>query len=178
MLKNKFYYFSGKDEEYQNINGTIYASSKSIAHYLLLKIGLKKINYLIINFSSIKKMFYLSLKEKHLFFSNLSHLFNSGISIIDSIQTMKLDANTFKLKYITHLILNNLHEGYQFSVSLEKLPFNSFSKAETRLINTAEMSGTLDATLKFICNMLANKIHIRQKIISSSIYPIIITSGS
>ncbi len=171
MLKKRLYQFSGKDEEGIDIKGIIDAPNKAIARYMLLKIGLKKINYLIITLSSCKKLFTLSLKDKLHLFSHLSLQINSGISILDSLNNIKLDTHSFKLKYLLFIILKNLNEGHRLSLSLTKIEYSPFSENETSLIRASEISGSLESTLEFICDGLKNKLIIKQKIVSSLIYP-------
>ena len=173
MLKTKFWSFSGKDEEGKSIRGIIDAQNKAIAHYFLLSVGLKKINYLILTLTSYKKIFGLNNKEKLQLLSHIGMQVNAGLSIFDSILSIKLDANSFKIKYILFLVLKNLNEGHRLSLSFEKLAYNPFSKMEVGLIKLAEVSGSLDSTLKFICEKLENNILLRQKLRSALIYPCI-----
>lgn len=175
-IKLNFYSFSALDEENKHISGIIDAPNKKIAHLMLSIIGVKKIKYLLITLPSYKKTFLLNLKEKLHLFSNLSMLVNSGLSIIDSLNTLKFEAITFRLKYNLFLILKSLKEGHRLSDSLKNLRHHSFSSTEISMIKIAEMSGTLDSSLKFIDEKLQNQLIIRQKIISASIYPCITLS--
>lgn len=171
MLKTKFWSFWGKDEDGKNIRGVIDAPNKAIARYMLLKIGLKKINYLTITFTSYKKIFRLTIKEKLHFFNSMSRQISAGLSVFESIESIKLDAISFQMKYVLFIVLKNLHEGHRLSRSLEKLTYNSFSKTEIGLIKASETSGSLDATLKFICEKLESQLFIKQKLTSALIYP-------
>jgi len=173
MLKSKFWSFLGKDEENKSIRGLIDAPNKTIAHYMLLKMVLKKVNYLIVTFTSYKKALRLNTKEKLQLISNISIQINAGLSIFDSIESIKIDSNSFKTKYLLFIVLKNMHEGYSFSRSLEKLAYNPFSKTETGLIKASEITGSLDITLKFICENLENKLLIQKKLTSALIYPAI-----
>ena len=173
MLKVKFWSFLGKDDDGKFIRGVIDAPNKAIARYSLYKIGLKKIHYIAITFTSYKKIFYLSNKEKLHLFSNIGVQINAGLSLFDSIESMKLDASSFKIKYLLFLVLKDLHEGHRLSRSLEKLAYNPFSKTEIGLIMASEVSGNLDITLKFICEKLESNLFIKQKLISAIIYPAI-----
>lgn len=171
MMKTKFYSFSGRDEEGRLIRGTIDSTRKSLARLTLLKIGLTKINYITASIYSYKKLFFLKDKEKLHALSQISLQINSGISIIDSVNSMKLDSNSFKLKYLFFIVAKNLSEGRRFSEALDKIPYSSFSKTEIGLIKSSEVSGTLDASLTFICERLQKNIFIKQKLVSASIYP-------
>ncbi len=173
MLNIKFWSFSGKNEDGKSIRGVIDAPNKAIARYSLYKIGLKKIHYLVITFTSHKKIFHLTSKEKLHLLSNISLQINAGLSLFDSIESIKHDACSFKIKYLLFLVLRNLHEGHRLSGSLEKITYNPFTKTEIGLIKAAEISGSLDITLKFICEKLESKLFIQQKLISALIYPVI-----
>ncbi|MES2205056.1 MAG: type II secretion system F family protein [Pseudomonadota bacterium] len=173
MLNIKFWSFSGKNEDGKVMRGVIDAPNKAIARYSLHKIGIKKIYYLFFAIASYKKIFYLTNKEKlHLFF-NISLQINAGLSLFESLESIKLDASTFNIKYLLFLVLKNLHEGHRLSDSFEKIAYNPLTKTEIGLIKAAEISGNLDVTLKFICEKLGSTLLIKQKIISALIYPVI-----
>ena len=171
MLKTKFWSFFGKDEEGKSIRGIIDAPNKTMARYKLLKMSIKKIHYLIITFTSYKKVFHLNKKEKLHFFSTIAIQINAGLTIFDSLESIQLDASSFKMKYMLFMILKNLHEGHRLSRSFERLIYNPFSKTEIGLIKASEISGSLDSTLKFICEKLESELFIKQKLLSALIYP-------
>lgn len=173
MLKTKFWSFSGEEDSEKRTRGIIDAPNKAIARHKLLKMGFKKIYYFTISFNSYKKIFHLNDKEKLNIFHNISIQINAGISIIDTLESIRQDAISFKINYLFFNILKSLHEGHYFSSSIEKLPYCPLTKTELSLIKSAEISGNLDNAFTFIGEKLKNQLLIKQKIISSLIYPTI-----
>lgn len=173
MLKIQCYSFYAQDEEHKKLRGKMDAPSKAIAHIKLINMGLTHIYYVRRNITSIKKIFLLTLTEKHHFFSQLSMLVQSGVSLIDGLSIMQQEAASFKIKYLCYLLLRDLSQGNPLSKALEKIYCAPFSKLEIQLMHAAEISGKLDETLQFIQKKLQNQQQRRKKIIAALIYPTI-----
>lgn len=170
--KLKLFSFSGIDEEKRKIQGKIEASNKKMAHYILSSIGLKKIKRVQLSFDFFKKSLYLNFKEKLNLIKHISLLLKSGIPILEAMNALKAEFSCFKIKYAIFLMYKNLEQGHSFYQSAKKMPYPFFSPIEMRLIKIGEMTGRLDISLEFIQERLEKKQSIYQKIISSSIYPL------
>ncbi len=104
------------------------------------------------------------------FAERLSLLLQSGISIADSINIiMKIDSGTKRTKFY-NLIITDINKGIPLSKSIQinNIKFNTLL---IQLIQNGEASGTLHNSLKQASEFLKKKSELKEKIISSLIYP-------
>ena len=116
---------------------------------------------------------YLSLKEKRLFTTSLQSMISSGIPVVEAFAIMESNLGKSKLRRIAGDIKEKIINGYTFTQALESYE-NTFGEVYVKLCRAGEMSGELDIVLDRLSQLLQKQALITDKIISASVYPVII----
>jgi len=111
----------------------------------------------------------LSDDDKLVFVGNLGTMLSSGISIIESVESLQEDAKGNFLIVLNQL-KTDLEQGRQVYESLGQFT-NIFDGVTINIIKAAEESGTLDRVLKDIKNNLMKEMEFRDKIKGAMLYP-------
>lgn len=117
----------------------------------------------------------LSLNDKILFFRNLALLLKSGLSLIDSLTTLKNYQKSKTLKYILETIIDDIQRGQFLANSLDKFT-NVFGELTVSIIRVGEITGNLVENLEKLSEELRKIEKVRKKFISTMIYPSFIIS--
>ena len=116
---------------------------------------------------------YLSLKEKRLFTTSLQSMISSGIPVVEAFAIMESNLGKSKLRRIAGDIKEKIINGYTFTQALESYE-NTFGEVYIKLCRAGEMSGELDVVLDRLSQLMKKQALITEKIISASVYPVII----
>ena len=116
---------------------------------------------------------YLSLKEKRLFTTSLQSMISSGIPVVEAFAIMESNLGKSKLRRIAGDIKEKIINGYTFTQALESYE-NTFGDVYVKLCRAGEMSGELDIVLDRLSQLMKKQALITEKIISASVYPVII----
>ncbi len=116
---------------------------------------------------------YLFLKEKRLFTTSLQSMISSGIPVVEAFAIMESNLGKSKLRRIAGDIKEKIINGYTFTQALESYE-NTFGEVYVKLCRAGEMSGELDIVLDRLSQLLQKQALITDKIISASVYPVII----
>ncbi|OGI62821.1 hypothetical protein A2643_03895 [Candidatus Nomurabacteria bacterium RIFCSPHIGHO2_01_FULL_39_220] len=113
-------------------------------------------------------------KDQMFFVKRLSFLIKAGIPMRESL--LMIREQTMKGAYASILdtVIDNVSNGQNLSTSLARFK-NAFGDFAINIIGFGEESGMLSENLEYISDELAKKQALRQKIISASIYPILVT---
>lgn len=114
----------------------------------------------------------LSNDEKLVLVGNLGTMLSSGISIIESVESLAEDAKG-NLLAILHTLKADLEQGLQVYESLGQFP-RVFDPVTISIIKAAEESGTLDKVLKDLRDTLIKDMEFRDKIKGAMMYPMFI----
>jgi type II secretory pathway component PulF len=117
----------------------------------------------------------LSLSDKILFLKNLSLLIKSGLSLTESLLTIKNNTKSPTLKYILTNSIEAVEKGQFLANSLadyEKV----FGNLTISIIKVGELTGNLIENLETISEELKKIEKIRSKIITTMIYPAFLIS--
>src|SRR3989338_1116045 len=88
----------------------------------------------------------ISNSDKMGFLISLSTMLSSGITLVESVDSILEDAKG-NLKIFLTILKDDIQQGKRIYLSLSKFP-NIFDKVTVNLIKAAEEAGTLDSTLK------------------------------
>jgi general secretion pathway protein F len=112
-----------------------------------------------------------------LFSQELLSLLNSGVSIVEAVETLAEKESRAPVQVALQRILDSLREGHTFSHSLEKLP-DAFPALYVATVRASERTSSLAEALgRYIA--YANQIEIlRAKLVSAAIYPAMLISVS
>src|SRR3990170_7872699 len=114
----------------------------------------------------------ISSVEKITMISNFSTLLSSGISILESIDSLLEDAKGNQKK-ILDTLRADLVQGIHVHESFAKFP-NVFDKVTISIIKASEEAGSLDTTLKDLRDNIKKESEFANKVMSALTYPILI----
>ncbi len=109
---------------------------------------------------------YIGLKKESELVRKLSFLLSSGQGIIESL-------NVLSITYPEIIsIYKNIDEGKSLKNSIKQSTV--FSNISVKIIEVGELTGTLSNSLLSLSKYLRQKYEIKNKIVTASIYPLII----
>lgn len=108
-----------------------------------------------------------------LFSHELLSLLNAGLSLIDTMETLREKEHRPNVKIVLNQIVGSLYEGITLSGSLEKSQ-NIFPPLYIALIRSSEKTGNLAEALQRYVDYQLQVDFVRKKVISASIYPAIL----
>jgi len=115
----------------------------------------------------------MNLKKQYLFTKKLQSLYKSGKPIAESVLYLTQNEANRQLRNIFKKIYSEIKEGKMLYQAM--LPYQDiFGDTYIRLITVGETSGKLDEVLERILNWQKKTIDINRKVISASVYPIIL----
>ena len=116
----------------------------------------------------------LSLAQKIAFTSELEVLLSSGISILDALNSIGMNAFDEQIKEIAQNLEKGVMSGMTFAHSMSSLYQNAFGNVYIALVQTGEDAGELEVTLGRMLELLRKQDSIKGRIIKASIYPAIL----
>jgi type II secretory pathway component PulF len=114
----------------------------------------------------------ISNSDKMGFLISLSTMLSSGITIVESLDSMLEDAKGNFKTFLT-VVKDDIQQGKRTYVSLSKFP-NIFDKVTINLIKAAEEAGTLDSSLRQIKINMQKDNEFIDKVKSALTYPLFI----
>lgn len=112
----------------------------------------------------------LSLNDKILFLRNLALLLKSGLSLNESLITLKNYQKSSSLQYIIDELVNDIQRGQFLASSLSKFKY-IFGEFLISIIKVGEITGNLVENLEKLSDELRKAERLRKKFISTMIYP-------
>ncbi len=116
----------------------------------------------------------LSTKDQTFFVKRLSFLIKAGIPMRESLVMIRDQTKKKGYVLILDSVISNISNGQSLSSSLAKFK-NTFGEFAINIIGFGEQSGILSENLEYIADELKKKQALRKKIISASVYPLIVT---
>ncbi|MBM7455972.1 general secretion pathway protein F [Oceanisphaera litoralis] len=108
-----------------------------------------------------------------LFSQELATLLNAGLALIDALESLAEKESTPRASEILSGLVRQLYEGKSFSLALGKFPAD-FPPLYIALIQSSEKTGTVGESLERYVSYHRRMDEIRQKILSASLYPILL----
>ena len=122
---------------------------------------------------TVENNIHLGLSDKVLFTSELAVMFTSGISTIEALETAELHAPKDKIKLVARTLKEKIIHGSTFTDALRAYE-PVFGELYISICEAGENSGTLDKSMEYLTNLLKKQDSLRLKILSMSVYPIIL----
>ena len=142
------------------------------AGYIPVKVFLDNADYQVRK-SASKSNEFLFLSEKRLFTITLQSMLSSGIPVVEALSIMEKNLGNYKLRKIVGDVKEKIIAGDTFTQAMECYE-KSFGEVYLKLCRAGEMSGELDIVLDRLSQLLQKQALITDKIISASVYPVII----
>lgn len=115
--------------------------------------------------------------EKLLFTKHVSVMLRSGISLIDTLETLLEQSESVAFKKTVNGILGVIKNGQKLSEALAKTP-KSFDKFYINLVRIGEESGTLSKNLEYLSKKMDKDFILKKKIQGVILYPSIVVGAS
>jgi len=159
-------------------SGIIEASSKEAAANLLHKYEmyitiLEPVEEIPIYAKKLSFFEKVSRKDIVLFSRQLSLMFKSKVSLIESLQVLANQTKNLDFKEKIIEISESVEGGTSFSNALAKYP-DFFSPFYVAMIRAGESSGKLSESLEYLAEHLEREYHLAGKIQGALIYPLLI----
>src|SRR3989344_1526858 len=111
-----------------------------------------------------------------MFSRQLSTLINAKVPIISALDILREQVTSKKLKDTIDEMMADVEGGKSLSETIARFP-EIFSSLYVNLVKAGELSGTLDASLKYIADQQERDYDLRSKIRGAMTYPIFIISA-
>ena len=163
------------DKKGKEVKGVIEASSKSGAYALLKSKGIYPLELFEEKTEERTSVFhrifrkYPSPQELVLFFRTLATLLESGIPIVDAVNSFVEGEEKNHLKVFYKKLVDGLKEGLSLSESLKRAGVND--PVILSLVSSGERSALLPKNLTMVAELLERRESIKTKVIQALIYP-------
>ena len=169
------YRYSALDQDGKKVSGTEKASSVSAAHLMLIQRGLDPIDVKehksILKFEITKKT--VSRKEVMHFSRQLSVFVEAGIPIMEALELIAQETTDKLLKKVLLDMVVELQAGDTFAAAAGSHP-EAFPRYYVAVLESAELTGTLDTVLLELAKYLETDIEARSAVTSALIYPAVV----
>ena len=115
----------------------------------------------------------ISSKERVIFSRQLSTLINSGLPLVQSLNTVLRQTKNKNMRSILTKVIAEIEGGSSLTDALSKYP-NVFNDVYINLVAAGEASGTLDVSLERMANQLEKDAEILSKVRGAMVYPAIV----
>lgn len=116
----------------------------------------------------------LSIKDQVFFVKRLSFLIKAGIPMRESLVMIREQTHKKGYSRILDAVITSVSNGQNLSTSLAKFK-NTFGEFTINIIGFGEQGGILSENLEYIADELKKRQALRKKIISASLYPLVVT---
>ena len=175
MSTMESYRYSALDENGNKVSGTEKAASVSAAHLMLIQRGLEPIDVKehksILKFEITKKT--VSRKEIMHFSRQLSVFVEAGIPIMEALELISEETTDKLLKKVLLDMVVELQAGDTFASAAASHP-EAFPRYYVAVLESAELTGTLDTVLLELATYLETDIEARSAVTSALIYPAVV----
>jgi type II secretory pathway component PulF len=170
--------YQARDKKGQVQSGIIEASSREAAINLLQKHGLyvtilEEAAAPPIYAKKIKIFERVSAKELVLFSRQLSILFKSKVSLVESLQVLAIQTENDSFKEKIFKLAEDVEAGTSLSGALSRYP-KIFSSFYIAMVKAGETSGKLSEALSYLANHLEREYHLTSRIKGAMLYPALI----
>jgi type IV pilus assembly protein PilC len=175
MSTMESYRYSALDENGNKVSGTEKAPSVSAAHLMLIQRGLEPIavkeHRSILKFEITKKT--VARKEIMHFSRQLSVFVEAGIPIMEALELISEETTDKLLKKVLLDMVTELQAGDTFAAAAGSHP-EAFPRYYVAVLESAELTGTLDKVLLELAAYLETDIEARSAITSALVYPAVV----
>lgn len=174
----KHYYYKALKDKAETINGYVEANNPDEAKEKVRLMGFIPTGIYEENFESkrdssiqtVNRVIDIGTNNLMQFTSELHMLTDSGISILQALDSIRQHAPNMKISKFANNLLLSIKSGTTFAQALK--PYEKYvGNIYISLCKTGEESGALPETLKYLATLLKKKIDLRNKFIQISIYP-------
>jgi len=169
------YRYTALDEDGRKVSGTEKATSVSAAHLTLLQKGYQPIEVKehksVLQFEITRKI--VPRKEVMHFSRQLSVFVEAGVPIMEALDVIAEETSDKLLKRVLLDMIVQLQAGDTFAAAAAAHP-EAFPRYYVAVLESAELTGTLDKVLNELAEYLQREVDARSQITSALIYPAVV----
>jgi type IV pilus assembly protein PilC len=175
MSTLEMYRYNALDEEGKRVRGKEKARSMSAAHLMLVERGLQSIDVKeqksILKFEITKKT--VSRKDIMHFSRQLSVFIEAGVPIMEALEVISEESTDKLLKQALVDMIGELQSGDTFASAAASHP-EAFPRYYVAVLESAELTGTLDKVLLELAKYLETDIEARSAVTTALVYPAVV----
>jgi general secretion pathway protein F len=103
----------------------------------------------------------------------MATLVGAGLPIVEALNALIDQTENIRLKKVITQVRESVNEGSSLADAMSRFP-KVFSELYANMINAGESSGALDIVLKRLADFMENQVMLRNKVLSTLSYPIIL----
>ncbi len=176
------YEYRGLDQAGRDIKGIIDADSPRLARAKLRRSGIFPTEILtdrhtkksVVEGVSIGTLFgRIRIQEISIMTRQMATLVGAGLPIVEALNALIDQTEKVRLKKVITQVRESVNEGSSLADAMSRFP-KVFSELYVNMINAGESSGALDIVLKRLADFMENQVMLRNKVLSTLSYPIIL----
>lgn len=168
------YTYIAKSQPQKTVQGDIEAESEQDAINRLAKMGYFPISIQSEDLSLYRQGLWhvrkASSKDTAIILRQLSILIESGVNVLSSLEIIAKQISNKYLKTVLRDVIEKIKGGKSLSESLSSHPY-LFSQLYTSMINSGEIGGNLEPTLRRLADFLEKEEEFRNSVRSALAYP-------
>jgi general secretion pathway protein F len=176
------YEYRGLDQAGKDIKGIIDADSPRLARAKLRRSGIFPTEILTDRYTkklvaepvSIGTLFgRIKMQDVAIMTRQMATLVGAGIPIVEALTALIDQTENVRLKKVITQVRESVNEGSSLADAMSRFP-KVFSELYANMINAGESSGALDIVLRRLADFTENQVILRNKVLSTLTYPIIL----
>ncbi len=176
------YEYRGLDLAGRDLKGIIDADSPRLARAKLRRSGIFPTEILIdrsakrsdVEGVSIGALFgRIKIQEISIMTRQMATLVGAGLPIVEALTALIDQTENVRLKKVLTQVRESVNEGSSLADAMRRFP-KVFSELYANMINAGESSGALDIVLKRLADFMENQVMLRNKVLATLTYPIIL----
>jgi general secretion pathway protein F len=176
------YEYRGLDQAGRDIKGIIDADSPRLARVKLRRSGIFPTEILTDRYTrkpvaepaSIGALFgRIKMQDISIMTRQMATLVGAGLPIVEALTALIDQTENVRLKKVLTQVRESVNEGSSLADAMSRFP-KVFSELYANMINAGESSGALDIVLRRLADFTENQVMLRNKVLSTLTYPIIL----
>jgi general secretion pathway protein F len=176
------YEYRGLDPAGRDLKGIIDADSPRLARAKLRRSGIFPTEILIdrhmkksgvegVSIGALVSR--ISIQEISIMTRQMATLVGAGLPIVEALTALIDQTENVRLKKVITQVRESVNEGSSLADAMRRFP-KVFSELYANMINAGESSGALDIVLKRLADFMENQVMLRNKVLATLTYPIIL----
>lgn len=176
------YEYRGLDPAGRDLKGIIDADSPRLARAKLRRSGIFPTEILIdrhmkksgvegVSIGALVSR--IRIQEISIMTRQMATLVGAGLPIVEALTALIDQTENVRLKKVITQVRESVNEGSSLADAMRRFP-KVFSELYTNMINAGESSGALDIVLKRLADFMENQVMLRNKVLATLTYPIIL----
>lgn len=176
------YEYRGLDQAGRDIKGIIDADSPRLARVKLRRSGIFPTEILtdrytkkpVVEGVSIRALFgRIRMQDISIMTRQMATLVGAGLPIVEALTALIDQTENVRLKKVITQVRESVNEGSSLADAMSRFP-KVFSELYANMINAGESSGALDIVVRRLADFTENQVMLRNKVLSTLTYPIIL----